>query len=216
MDIQPHLQTIGTTSTGMKPTLHKKPSKTLGRAESRSMYKMPTCYVLGRERRQHDYEANSHKDMASLSWIDKGRGGSPLWWAGPKTYMALVVCSASTAHTGVCHSSPPNIPESTATVSNCMCKRSVHVLFKTLLNFWWRWGFLPAAACRRAGLGSQSSPGSLSLLLATQGVWVDLPGLCMTWCLQTSWASCRHLVCPLEDEEHHPAFLAQPASHLLS
>lgn len=50
MDIQPHLQTIGTTSTGMKPTLHKKPSKTLGRAESRSMYKMPTSYILGRER----------------------------------------------------------------------------------------------------------------------------------------------------------------------
>lgn len=99
--------------------------------------------------------------MASLSWIDKGRGGSPLWWAGPKTYMALVVCSASTAHTGLCHSSPPNIPESTATVSNRMCKHSVHMLFKTLLNFWWRWGFLPAAACRRAGLGSQSSPGSL-------------------------------------------------------
>lgn len=96
--------------------------------------------------------------------------------------MALVVCSASTKHTGLCHSpSHPNIPKSAAMVSNCMCKSGV--LFKTLFNFWRRWGFLLAVACRRAGLESQSCPGSPSLLLSTHGAGMALLGPCTAWCL---------------------------------
>lgn len=150
---------------------------------------MPTRYVLGRERGG----STTMKPTATRTWLacpgsTRGEEGVPFGEQAPgPTWYRL--CVQPQLHTLGSATPLPQTFQNPLQVSNHMCKSSVHVLFKTLLNFWWRWGFLPATACRRAGLGSQSCPGSPSLLLATQGVRVALPGPCMTWCLQTSWAS---------------------------